>query len=349
MCSCKQGSLNDLNSQIKVARDELNNLRTCVNSLKRVNVKDREKILCFIGEKKTITTERQNCPPSESMSRWSQASWTLPTRAIGFIKSAFLDKNGTPRQPTVAKTKATLKIDRSLFNNPDHALEGLEKFSHVWLIFCFHQNGTRDGPFSKAKVRPPRLGGQAVGVFACRSPHRPNPIGLTLAKIETVRPGGILELGSVDLIDGTPILDLKPFIPAYDSPGCWDGESSGDQVEDREDKSVKTAEWLKAADERSSKWRTFFTPTAEAAFEVLVEAKRTSGVDERVDPEELKAVVREIMAADPRSVYRKAKCQDSLYFCRVAGVHVTAWFDDDNRVVNVLRIKEAKSKDSDTT
>ena len=98
---------------------------------------------------------------------------------------------------------------------PEHSLEGLHEFSHVWLLFLFDQNAPGSTP--KAKVYPPRLGGTPTGLFATRSPHRPNPIGLTLCRLDRVD-GSKLSLSGVDLVDGTCILDVKPYIPSYDAP-----------------------------------------------------------------------------------------------------------------------------------
>ncbi|XP_016078558.1 PREDICTED: tRNA (adenine(37)-N6)-methyltransferase isoform X2 [Miniopterus natalensis] len=91
---------------------------------------------------------------------------------------------------------------------------GLEQFSHVWILFVFHKNGHLS---CKAKVQPPRLNGAKTGVFSTRSPHRPNAIGLTLAKLEKVE-GGAIYLSGIDMIHGTPVLDIKPYIADYDSP-----------------------------------------------------------------------------------------------------------------------------------
>lgn len=124
-------------------------------------------------------------------------------------------KNGTPRQPTVCgPSRAELHILKSVFNNPDHALVGLEQYSHVWIIFLFHKNGHLN---YKAKVKPPRLNGQRVGVYSTRSPHRPNALGLTLAKLDKID-GDTIHLSNIDIIAGTPVLDIKPYIPEYDSP-----------------------------------------------------------------------------------------------------------------------------------
>nr|XP_042127075.1 tRNA (adenine(37)-N6)-methyltransferase isoform X1 [Peromyscus maniculatus bairdii] len=139
----------------------------------------------------------------------------LFTEPIGYLESCFTAKNGTPRQPSICShSRACLKIRKSIFNNPEHSLMGLEQFSHVWILFVFHKNGHLN---YKAKVQPPRLNGAKTGVFSTRSPHRPNAIGLTLARLEKVE-GGAVYLSGIDMIHGTPVLDIKPYIADYDSP-----------------------------------------------------------------------------------------------------------------------------------
>ncbi|VFV22599.1 nef-associated protein 1-like [Lynx pardinus] len=139
----------------------------------------------------------------------------LLTEPVGYLESCFSAKNGTPRQPSVCShSRACLRIRKSIFNNPEHSLMGLEQFSHVWILFVFHKNGHLS---YKAKVQPPRLNGAKTGVFSTRSPHRPNAIGLTLAKLEKVE-GGAIYLSGIDMIHGTPVLDIKPYIAEYDSP-----------------------------------------------------------------------------------------------------------------------------------
>lgn len=136
-----------------------------------------------------------------------------PTLAvIGTLRSCFREKFGTPRQPhLVPGATASLKIARQY--QPEQSLVGLAGFSHVWLISYFHLNtNTR---FS-AKVHPPRLKGETIGLFASRSPHRPSPLGLSLARLVKVA-GDTIHLSGIDLVDGTPILDVKPYIPGSDS------------------------------------------------------------------------------------------------------------------------------------
>uniref|UniRef100_A0A8C5WC27 tRNA (adenine(37)-N6)-methyltransferase n=1 Tax=Leptobrachium leishanense TaxID=445787 RepID=A0A8C5WC27_9ANUR len=146
---------------------------------------------------------------------YSLETGNILTTPIGYIESCFKTKNGTPRQPSVCSlSRACLRISKSVFNNPEHSLMGLEEFSHVWVLFVFHKNGRLS---CKAKVQPPRLNGAKTGVFSTRSPHRPNAIGLTLARLEKVE-GGTLYLSGIDMIQGTPVLDIKPYISEYDSP-----------------------------------------------------------------------------------------------------------------------------------
>ncbi|XP_056408087.1 tRNA (adenine(37)-N6)-methyltransferase isoform X2 [Hyla sarda] len=137
------------------------------------------------------------------------------TQPIGYIESCFTGKNGTPRQPSICSlSRACLRISKKVFNNPEHSLIGLQQFSHIWILFIFHKNGHLK---CKAKVQPPRLNGAKTGVFSTRSPHRPNAIGLTLAKLDKVE-GDTVHLSGIDMIQGTPVIDIKPYIAEYDSP-----------------------------------------------------------------------------------------------------------------------------------
>lgn len=130
---------------------------------------------------------------------------------IGFISSCFKEKFGTPRQPGLAPSAgARLQLIEPF--NKREMVRGLETFSHVWIQFVFHQ-ALRDG--WKTTVRPPRLNGsERKGVFATRSPHRPNFIGLSAVRLVGIdfSDGVALELGGVDLLDKTPVLDIKPYL-----------------------------------------------------------------------------------------------------------------------------------------
>lgn len=140
--------------------------------------------------------------------------FTFP--AIGIIHSCFKEKFGIPRQPGLAPlAKARLELLPPY--NELAALDGLENCSHIWVQFVFHANKREEW---KPKVKPPRLGGnKTLGVFATRSPTRPSPIGLSVCKLEGIVQEGAcvwLELGGVDLLEGTPVLDIKPYVPYVD-------------------------------------------------------------------------------------------------------------------------------------
>jgi len=133
-------------------------------------------------------------------------------KPIGVIRSCYGEKFGIPRQPGLVRS-ATATLELLPPYNTEEALRGLNAFSHVWILFVFDQS-VRDE--WKATVRPPRLGGnERVGVFASRSNFRPNPIGLSVVELLSVD-GTSLRLGGGDFLDGTPVLDIKPYIPYVD-------------------------------------------------------------------------------------------------------------------------------------
>ncbi|KAG8367687.1 hypothetical protein BUALT_Bualt16G0099000 [Buddleja alternifolia] len=149
-------------------------------------------------------------------------SSSYPMAPIAVVHSCFSTRNGTPRQPLlVPLARSSLIFDSARV--PQASLEGLEGYSHCWIIYVFHLNTDLEKLWKhpsqskfKAKVRVPRLKGERIGVFATRSPHRPCPIGLTVAKVEAVR-GHTVLLSGVDLVDGTPVLDIKPYLPYCDN------------------------------------------------------------------------------------------------------------------------------------
>ena len=147
----------------------------------------------------------------------------LPTyRVIGHIYTDFPTKFGIPRQSGLASSLTGVIRFTSTYRNPD-ALRGIEDFSHLWLLWLFSE-AVREGNSDRftPTVRPPRLGGnEKIGVFATRSPFRPNPIGLSSVKLEEIRieenGEAVLVVSGADLMDGTPILDIKPYLPFTDS------------------------------------------------------------------------------------------------------------------------------------
>lgn len=132
---------------------------------------------------------------------------------VGIVHSCFKEKFAIPRQPHLAPAARGVLELLPPFDQGE-AVQGLEQVSHVWLLFLFHQ-ALEDKP--RLKVRPPRLGGNRfVGVFSTRATHRPNGIGQSVVRLERVEPGR-LYLSGIDLLDGTPVLDIKPYVPYADA------------------------------------------------------------------------------------------------------------------------------------
>jgi tRNA-Thr(GGU) m(6)t(6)A37 methyltransferase TsaA len=161
-----------------------------------------------------------------------------------------------PRQPAAARgVRGTIELLSG--RGFEHALEGVASWSHLWVIFWFHH---AEGATVR-KVRPPRSA-EKVGVFATRSPHRPNPIGLSLVRLVGLR-DLVLEVEDLDLVDGTPVLDLKPYVPYAD---VADGATSG---------------WLPAPADPGPRWAVSFTEEASAQL-AWIEAHGEPGLGARL-------------------------------------------------------------------
>ena len=197
---------------------------------------------------------------------------------IGFVRSPFHEKAEAPRQ-AVAEGAADVEGRIEILPEHEHALEDLEGFDRIWVLFWFHEASA--GP-SKSKVLPPRSD-RKRGVFATRSPHRPNPIGMSAVRLERAS-GLVLHVRDLDLLDGTPVLDLKPYIPYADAfPEARAG-------------------WLdKTVDPRPS-WTVRFSELAEAQLAWLAAAGASI---------ELRARITEALALGPRPhPYRRIKKVD---------------------------------------
>jgi tRNA-Thr(GGU) m(6)t(6)A37 methyltransferase TsaA len=136
---------------------------------------------------------------------------------IAHVYSDFPEKFGIPRQSGLVKELQSRLVFEPEYRNPD-AVRGLEQFSHIWLIWNFSASPKEAW---SPTVRPPRLGGnRRIGVFASRSPFRPNPLGLSCVKLERIEyhpeKGPVLYLSGADLLNGTPVYDIKPYLPYVD-------------------------------------------------------------------------------------------------------------------------------------
>lgn len=229
---------------------------------------------------------------------------------IGYFESCFKHKNGTPRQGCLTpESKGRLKIFNRDSVSAKEALEGLDLYSHIWIIFWFHNNGSSR---PMAKVCPPRLNGKSTGVFSTRSPHRFVPIGLTLAKLDYVKEDYIYVSG-IDIIEGTPILDIKPYIPKYDCP-----------TDD-----VHIAEWVEHD-----------VPIQKVVFEKEVEEKLiefSRNMDYLKDVNILKSTIENVLLSDPRSVYRKKKCEEEAFGFHLDSLNIQCRLD--GSTVNVYNVE----------
>lgn len=207
----------------------------------------------------------------------------LTLKPIGFIKSCYKEKFGIPRQPgLVTAAQAHLQLLPEF--SQAEAFKGLEQFSHIWLIFHFHANPSLTWSNT---VRPPRLGGnKRLGVFATRSMFRPNPLGLSVARLEKLEFSSqiaCLHLSATDLLDGTPIFDIKPYLPYADSLD------------------VAQAGFAEQAPE--IRWKVIFTSEANLQCQ-------HKSLQLQIN---LELLIRQILEQDPRPSYRAAKEDSRIY------------------------------------
>jgi len=134
----------------------------------------------------------------------------LTVTPIGVIRTPYVDRMSAPRQAAAAAGVRGV-IELCPGRDLEHAVSDLEGWDYIWVIFWFHQNSGW-----RPKVLPPRSAGKRRGVLSTRSPHRPNPIGLSVVKLDAVR-GLTLDVTNVDMLDGTPVLDIKPYVPYADA------------------------------------------------------------------------------------------------------------------------------------
>ncbi len=208
---------------------------------------------------------------------------------IAYIQSCYKEKFATPRQPGLV-TAGTGKIQLTPpFNHPD-TVNGLENCSHLWLQFVFHQCLDQGW---KNKVRPPRLGGnKKMGVFATRATHRPNGLGLSVVKLDSIeieKQNVILHVSGLDLIDGTPIVDIKPYIPYSDAliHASYD-----------------------------------FAQTAPCKLKVYFSSQATTTLNQHPNTRELSTFIEQVLAQDPRPAFHEID-EQRIYGANLDNFNVT--------------------------
>lgn len=218
---------------------------------------------------------------------------------IARIRTDFPEKFGIPRQSGLVEELRSTLVFHPEFRVPE-ALRGLEQYSHLWLIWEFSKAVREDW---KPTVRPPRLGGNTrMGVFATRSPYRPNPLGLSCVRLEEIDfdapDGPLLHLSGADLMDGTPIYDIKPYLPYVD---CRPEASNG---------------------------------FALAQQEGVLSVELPKELAELV-PEDLRGALISVLAQDPRPQY--ISDPERVYTMSFAGLEVSFTVDGSNLTVTDIR------------
>ena len=210
-------------------------------------------------------------------------SFSNQIQAVAYCRTPYKQKFGIPRQPGLVSAARGFVELAPPFNQID-AVRGLEQYSHLWLLFCFHENLAAGW---KTTVRPPRLGGnEKLGVFATRSTFRPNGIGQSVVKLHAVhtRNGKVsLEISGMDLLDGTPIIDIKPYIPFSDA------------ITDAKGGIAQEAPVL-----------------VDVSFSIKAQQQVERYQQNPAYPH-LMELIEGVLAQDPRPAYKKAKADPKLY------------------------------------
>ena len=254
-------------------------------------------------------------------------------KVIARIRSDFPDKFGIPRQSGLLKNLRSTIVFEPEFRNAD-ALRGLEGFSHLWLLWIFSEN-VRDT--WKPTVRPPRLGGNTrLGVFATRSSFRPNPLAMSCVKIEKINLTGenapSITVSGADLMDGTPIVDIKPYLPYADSvPEATGGFAEAVRFKKLE---VEFAAEAQAVLDGTEFAPENLAPELLDGTEIAPDAAgipEVSGAAGVKFPAEKKAALVELLSEDPRPAYQRSA--DRIYGIRFAGFEIKFQVQGDHLTV----------------
>ncbi|WP_028772270.1 tRNA (N6-threonylcarbamoyladenosine(37)-N6)-methyltransferase TrmO [Shewanella waksmanii] len=232
-------------------------------------------------------------------------TFTNQVQAVAICHTPYKQKFGIPRQPGLVKAAHGYIELQAPFNHID-AVRGLEQYSHIWLLFSFHENLAQGW---KTTVRPPRLGGnEKLGVFATRSTFRPNGIGQSVVELRDISQvnGKVrLGIGAMDLLDGTPILDIKPYIPFSDAIANAQGG---------------------IAHEAPHTLAVRFTDSAKSA--ALAAESRYP---------QLLMLIEQVLGQDPRPAYKQAKQDDKQYQVALYDLDILWRVIDEQIIVEAIR------------
>lgn len=221
---------------------------------------------------------------------------------IAIIHTPFKEKFAIPRQPGLASEAKGHIVFRADYSSADF-VRGLDQFSHIWLMFQFHQTAKPSHP---PLVRPPRLGGnKKIGVFASRSTHRPNNLGMSVVKLDsvTLEDNAVsLLVSGVDLLDGTPIIDIKPYIPYSDAiPEAMAGYAQQ-------------------------------APRAHLHVQ-FEESAKSQLIEQKTKQPDLELLIRQVLAQDPRPAYHQQKTSDRVYGVSLYDLNIQWRVEDDQCIV----------------
>ncbi len=230
-------------------------------------------------------------------------------RSIGVARSPYKEKFAIPRQPgLVTVACGTIELDNDLL--AAEMVEGLEDFSHIWVLFLFHENLEQGW---KPRVKPPRLGGnKKLGVLATRSTFRPNGMGMSVLELNKVSIDGDkvkLHVSGLDLLDNTPIIDIKPYIQYADA--------------------LPHASSAYAAEAPAAPLEVSFSDEANTALST--------------EPVDAKLLIKQVLAQDPRPAYKRNKADDKIYGVKLFDFDVKWQLTSltEVQVLSIERIKDA--------
>lgn len=231
---------------------------------------------------------------------------------IATVVSPYQEKFAVPRQPGLVKSAQGKIVFNSPFDNND-ALKGIEQYTHIWVIFYFHKNRTHNTNKTwKPLIKPPRLGGnKTLGVFASRSPFRPNPIGLSVVKLDGIHKSKTetsLLISELDLVNGTPVLDIKPYIPYADS--------------------LPQANTNFATSAPSNNKNISFSTNVDEQLSRLINKYSN-----------LKVLITEILQQDPRPAYKQKNTDDKVYGMALYDLNIR-WLVVNENEIKVVSIDQ---------
>ena len=260
-------------------------------------------------DKPTTTTTRSTTPlrrrtlqDEMTQQGGDNGNSSITLQPIGIVRSVYSLCVGTPRQGLLAPA-ARGRIELS--GSAADAVDGLTAYSHIWVVFVFHLN-TQSAKKQKkpSKIAPPAAGGRRVGVWSTRSPHRPAPVGLSLVHLNGIRterrPNGkkpqlvtVLDISGLDLVDGTPVLDIKPHVPVYDTAA-----------------DCRIPDWV--ADGLQTFRRVAWTAPAVEEFETIMATQKL----QFYQPHEVDIVqdaIQQVLSMDVRSPYQTKKARQGAF------------------------------------